>query len=158
MSQTIAEASPSDRPAPRSRILSAALLATTVALGLASRRYASALPSSIATYAGDALWAAMVFWIASLFFPRAGTRTLAIAALAISFSVELSQLYHAPWIDSLRNTRLGALALGHGFLWSDLLCYAAGVAAALLIDKGLLSLAKPRSRNGRAKKAEDENR
>jgi hypothetical protein len=110
------------------------LLATTVALGLASRRYAAALPSFIATYAGDALWAAMVFWIAALLFPRARTRTLATIALGVSFAVELSQLYHAPWIDQLRSTRLGALALGHGFLWSDLLCYAAGVLAATIVD------------------------
>ena len=34
--------------------------------------------------------------------------------------VEESQLYHASWIDSIRGTTLGALVLGHGFLWSDL--------------------------------------
>ena len=156
MSQTNAEDSPTRPPASRSRILTAALLATTIALGLASRRYAPALPSFIATYAGDALWAAMVFWVAALLFPRARTRTLVAIALGVSIAVELSQLYHAPWIDQLRATRLGALALGHGFLWSDLLCYAAGVALASLIDMGLLSLAKPQRRKENAKKTEDD--
>jgi len=46
----------------------------------------------------------------------------------------VSQLYHAPWLDAVRATRPGALALGQGFLWSDLACYAAGVGAAALID------------------------
>ena len=121
-------------PAPRSRLVTAALLLLTIALGLASRRYAAALPQLIAAYGGDALWAAMVFWIAAFIWPRAKTRALAAVALGLSFAVELSQLYHAPWIDAIRATRPGALALGHGFLWSDLVCYAAGVAGAGGID------------------------
>lgn len=143
-------------PAPRSRILTAFLLLLTIALGLASRCYTPALPSFIAAYAGDALWAAMVFWIAAFIRPRANTRTLAAVALGVSFAVELSQLYQAPWINEIRGTRLGALALGHGFLWSDLVCYAAGVALASAVDLGLLSLAKPRRRKENAKKTADD--
>ena len=141
----------------RLRWLTAALLFLTITLGLASRRYAPALPSFIAAYAGDALWAAMVFWSASLLFPRARARTLAAVALGVSFAVELSHLYQAHWIHEIRATRLGALALGHGFLWSDLICYAAGVAIAALIDVVLLSLAEPQRRRGNAKKIADEN-
>ena len=61
----------------RPRLLTAPLLLLTIALGLASRRYADALPQFIVPYAGDALWAAMVFWIAAFIRPRANTRTLA---------------------------------------------------------------------------------
>jgi hypothetical protein len=104
------------RHAPRPRLLTATLLLFTIALGLASRRYAEALPDIVVAYAGDALWAAMVFWIASFFLPNAKTRTLSAIALGVSFAVELSQLYQAPWINEIRATRLGALALGHGFL------------------------------------------
>ena len=70
----------------------------------------------------------------ALLFPRAGTRTLALAALAIAVADEISQLYHAPWIDAIRATRLGALVLGYGFLWSDLACYTAGVVVAACLD------------------------
>ncbi|MCP4945063.1 MAG: hypothetical protein GY924_24190 [Planctomycetaceae bacterium] len=31
----------------------------------------------------------------------------AITAIACAFTIELSQLYHASWIDSLRQTTLG---------------------------------------------------
>lgn len=134
MSQTTAETPPYKRAVPRSRILAALLFATTIALGLASRRDAPALPHIIAAYAGDALWAAMVFWIAAFIRPRANTRTLAASALSVSFAVELSQLYQAPWINEIRATRLGALALGHGFLWSDLVCYVVGIAIAAGVD------------------------
>ncbi len=36
---------------------------------------------------------------------------------------------HAPWIDGIRNTTLGGLVLGFGFLLSDLVCYLVGIAA-----------------------------
>src|ERR1017187_341105 len=48
--------------------------------------------------------------------PRASTRTIAILAMSFSVAVEISQLYHAPWIDSIRHTNLGGLVLGFGFL------------------------------------------
>lgn len=96
--------------------------------------FSSGLPDLIARYAGDVLWGIMVVWLVALSWPRATTRRLGAAALLIAFVVELSQLYRAPWIDALRTHRIGALALGQGFLWSDLLCYAAGVGVAALLD------------------------
>lgn len=110
------------------------LLIVTIALGLASRRFGSELPHVVSKYAGDTLWATMMFWILALAFPRAKTMAVALGALSISFAVECSQLYHAGWIDAIRATTLGALALGSGFLWSDLACYTVGVAIALAID------------------------
>ena len=118
---------------PRSRPLVAALIGMTVLLGLGSRRLGD-LPAFVIAYAGDALWAAMVFWIFAFARPSARTGRLAAAALLFAFAIEASQLYHAPWIDALRNTVPGALVLGQGFLPSDLACYAAGVAAAALVD------------------------
>ena len=49
--------------------------------------------------------------------------------------IEISQLYHAPWIDSIRATTLGGLILGFGFLWSDLICYTVGIVIGAIIDK-----------------------
>jgi hypothetical protein len=127
---------------PRDRRVYTSLVVVTIILGLASRKYAHALPSFVAAYAGDTLWAAMVFFGLALLLPRRSTRALAISALAVAFAVEFSQLYHAPWLDAVRNTRLGALALGQGFLWSDLVCYTVGVAAAAMVDKTLRSRAQ----------------
>ena len=50
-----------------------------------------------------------------------------VLALVFSYLIEISQLYHAPWIDAIRSTALGGLVLGFGFLWSDILCYTVGV-------------------------------
>ena len=122
---------------PRRRVVYAIVLVAIVAAGLASRRFGHFLPSFIATYAGDTLWASMVFVGLGLLFPRASTRTLAIAALGFAVVDEISQLYHAPWIDAIRATTPGALVLGYGFLWSDLACYTVGVVAAACLDKVL---------------------
>lgn len=112
----------------------AALACLTVAAGLASRRYSAALPEFIGRYAGDTLWAAMVFWVLAVLWRRASTSRLAAGAWIIAVAVECSQLYHAPWIDAMRETRIGALILGNGFLWSDLVCYAVGVGIAAGTD------------------------
>lgn len=105
-----------------------------VVIGLASRQFASMLPSFIGDYLGDTLWALMVFVGIGFLFTRWSSQRVAIVALLFSYAIEVSQLYHAPWIDSLRHTRFGGLVLGYGFLWSDILCYTVGVATGFLIE------------------------
>lgn len=117
----------------RSRVVYGLLTLTVVGLGLASRRYGSDWPF-VRVYVGDALWALMVFFGIAFGVNRWSTRTVALAALGFCFGIEASQLYHAPWIDGIRATRLGGLVLGFGFLWSDLLCYVAGVAVGVLAE------------------------
>lgn len=119
-----------------------ALLCLTIAAGLASRHYPALFPGFIARYAGDTLWAAMVFWILALASRRAGTGVLAATAMAIAVAVECSQRYHAIWIDSIRATRIGALLLGSDFSWSDMACYAAGVGIAAALDAYLRAHAR----------------
>lgn len=60
-----------------------------------------------------------------------------VLALVFSYLIEISQLYHAPWIDAIRATALGGLVLGFCFLWSDILCYTVGVLLGIIVD-GLL--------------------
>jgi glycopeptide antibiotics resistance protein len=92
----------------------------------------------VKTYVGDALWALMVFFGFGFTFTRWPTQTVALAAFIFSFGIEISQLYHAPWLDSLRATRAGGLILGFTFVWSDLVCYTVGIAVGVVIDKFLL--------------------
>ena len=106
----------------------------TVALGLGSRAFGSYLPVFVAEYAGDTLWAAMVYWGIGFLFPSARLSRKASGALLFSYCIEVSQLYQADWINAIRGTTLGALVLGHGFLWSDMVCYTVGVGLAVFID------------------------
>lgn len=125
------------RAASRSVPLYLALLALTVLAGLASRRLPDLLPAFVGRYAGDTLWAAMVFWFLALWWRRTATLRLAAGALAIAVAVEASQLYHAPWMDGLRETPMGGALLGRGFLWSDLACYLVGTGMAAFLDRTL---------------------
>ena len=65
-----------------------------------------------------------------------------IISLVLAFAVEVSRLYHAPWIESIRNTTLGGLVLGFGFLWSDLVCYLVGISIGFLLERSVLLAAK----------------
>jgi Protein of unknown function (DUF2809) len=118
------------------------LIGLTVALGIGSRRFAHGLPVFVATYAGDTLWALAVFLLIGLVMPRATPRRVGLLALAFSVLVEVSQLYRAPWIDSIRRTTVGGLILGFGFLWSDLLCYAAGVGLGAVAEAALVRFSR----------------
>ncbi|NDV59807.1 DUF2809 domain-containing protein [Bacteroides sp. 519] len=106
-----------------------------ICLGLASRKFGAMLPTFIAEYSGDALWAAMVYLGLRFLFPSLRMPTTALVALLFSYFIEITQLYQADWINSIRNTTVGALILGHGFLWTDLVCYTVGVILVFIIDR-----------------------
>lgn len=95
--------------------------------GLGSRRYGSHLPSFLAENAGDAFWTALVFCGFSFMIPNAKLATRAALTIGFAYAIEISQLYQAPWINSIRQTTLGGLVLGFQFVWVDLVRYAAGV-------------------------------
>ena len=77
----------------------------------------------------------MGFWLFALAAPRARTVVLGLATVAVAFTIEASQVLHLPWLDALRATQAGALVLGQGFLWSDLLCYGVGAGLAVFVDR-----------------------
>jgi hypothetical protein len=91
----------------------------------------------IATYGGDTLYATLVYLLVGLIWPRAAIRRVGLAALGLCAAVEISQLYHAPWLDAIHATTPGRLVLGSGFLWSDLVCYAVGVVLGVAVDLAL---------------------
>ncbi|HDX9638932.1 TPA: DUF2809 domain-containing protein [Bacillus mobilis] len=111
----------------RNRLLYALFTIFVIILGLSSRKLAFALPQLLNEYLGDALWALMIFTGFGFLFPKIETKKLAFISLLFCYGIEVSQLYHAEWIDSIRATTLGGLVLGYGFLWSDLVAYTIGV-------------------------------
>ena len=119
------------------RIVYLLLAILTMLVGLASRRFRQHLPTFIGEYSGDVLWALMLFLAVSFVLASRPLVQRCIISLVLAFAVEVSRLYHAPWIDSIRNTTLGGLVLGFGFLWSDLVCYLVGIAAGVLADQFL---------------------
>lgn len=139
---------------PRQRLIRFGLIVVVSLLGIASRRFGGYLPALVAAYAGDTLWALAVFLGIGLLMPGARTRTVAALAMAFSAAVEVSQLYHAPWLDAIRQTTLGALVLGSGFARSDLACYAVGVGLGVGIEWAGRAPRVPETRIGRTDRAD----
>ena len=100
-----------NRPSPRNRVLYAGLVLAVIAVGLLWRSSFMPLPQWLSNNGGDALWALMVFVGFGFLMPRASTLMVALLALTFAWSIEFSQLYHAPWIDAVRATLPGRLVL-----------------------------------------------
>lgn len=126
----------------KTRIVWVIAAAVAIIAGLASRRYREYLPSLLADYAGDTLWSLVLFLSISTLMTRWPVLVRATIGLALAFLVEISQLYHAPWIDSIRRTTLGGLVLGFGFLWTDLVCYSLGISIGALAELGIRRLVR----------------
>ncbi len=113
----------------KSRITCFIIICITVVLGLASRYF-----SIIPLFVGDILWATMVYFMVRFLFINKPINFIAAVSLLFSFAIEFSQLYKAPWIDSIRPTLFGRLVLGATFNWGDMICYAVGVGIGVLVS------------------------
>ena len=110
----------------RSRLVYACAVILVIGLGLFTRSRWMPRPSFVAEYGGDTLWALLVFGLVGFLFPAMSTGRAASVAGAFAAVLEFGQMVQAPWLDALRAMLFGRLVLGPGFLWSDLVCYAAG--------------------------------
>ena len=106
----------------------------TVCCGILVRANKQLFPQLINIWLGDALYAFMMFYIIAFFFTCRPAKTKGLTALIVCYGIELSQLYQAGWINTIRHTLPGRLILGSGFLWSDLMAYLAGIGAAFCVD------------------------
>ena len=118
-----------------------AIISAIIVLGLASRKHGE----FIAEYSGDTLWAAMVYCGIRFLFPSLSILKTIVISLLFSYCIEISQLYQADWANTVRNTTLGALIFGHGFLWSDMICYTVGVSLSAVIDSGRIIISQKRN-------------
>jgi hypothetical protein len=107
----------------------------TIVLGLSSRKFSDQLPLLISKHAGDMLWASMVYFGFRFIFNNKSLTWAAGISIIFTFAIEFSQLYQADWIIVLRNTIIGSLILGRGFLTVDLIRYVLGITIAFWMDK-----------------------
>lgn len=107
----------------------AALVLLIIGLGILSRKL-----NCVPLFVGDLLYAMMVFYLIRLVFIDASAEKIALFGLLICFTIEISQLYQASWINDIRQTLPGRYILGQGFLWSDLAAYAAGIGMVYLCE------------------------
>lgn len=108
------------------------LIVANIPLGLATRWAPQYFPDLMRIYGGDVLSATCIFFGIRFLYPITPLWKIGISNYLVCFAIELQQLYQADWAVRFRNTPAGIL-LGHGFLWSDCVCYAVGTLIALAI-------------------------
>jgi hypothetical protein len=108
------------------RWLYAALVVITIPLGLATRWQQQYFPQIVDEYGGDVFAATCIFFGCRLLCPHWSLLKVALLSYFVSVLIELQQLYRAPWAVRFRNITAVGILLGHGFLWSDIVCYAVG--------------------------------
>lgn len=119
----------------RNRLLFCLSPALVMLLGLASRSPAARqLPAVVRNYSGDILWALLVYLLLGCILPKALPHRIAMCAAIFATSIELSQLFQPDWLEHIRNLPGMRLIFGYSFLWSDLACYATGIASGVFID------------------------
>lgn len=117
----------------KQRLAYTLLFFITIPIGLLTRKKPNWFLPFIAKYGGDVLWAALFFFLFRWFFINKPLWKIALYTYFFAVCIEVSELYHAPWIDDIRRTFLGKMILGFGFLWSDIICYAVGVLLAWVV-------------------------
>lgn len=118
-----------------------------ICLGLPSRQMPEYLPDWYVIYAGDFLWAMLIFFLYGLVFDFSGKKACCYA-IATTYLIECSQLFHPAWLEYLRSTTLGALVLGFGFLWSDIVSYTLGIATGTWINRAIIGKPKKEHEDG----------
>jgi hypothetical protein len=124
----------------RNRLVYTVLGALVIISGLAVRSPALDIPPFFAKYAGDALWAVLVFLGFGWLFRSRPTWQVTLMAIVFSCTIEFSQLYHGKWIDRVRQTLFGRLVLGSDFAWFDMAAYLAGILPTALAENAAASL------------------
>jgi hypothetical protein len=109
------------------------LLIAVIFLGLASRHFRFGFALWDKDF-GDSAYAAAVFLVLTIVFPRRHPIVPAIAAMALCTAVEFFKLTGIPaqWAWS----PISRILFGTTFSWGNLICYAVGIAAARLTIPG----------------------
>lgn len=97
-----------------------------VPLGVFSKLYRGPFQEWFNFYFGGLLYE--VFWclIIAAIVPKVSKIKIVIIVLIITCSLEFLQLFHHPFLETIRSTFLGRILIGHSFSWYDFPYYIIG--------------------------------
>lgn len=98
----------------------------------------------IRPFVGDFLVVFLIYFVLRCFFTF-GYKSIAWFTLVFSFTIEIGQYFNLVGLLGLENYKWARIIIGTSFHWLDLLAYALGVAAVMLLDKKWIIDTKPTS-------------
>jgi hypothetical protein len=111
-------------------------IAVIVPVGFLTKFYSGPWESWVNNSLGGILY--VIFWslVFFLVFPRTRVWKITGIVLLTTCVLECLQLWHPPFLESIRSTFLGATLLGNSFSWLDLVHYLVG----FTISSGILHI------------------
>ena len=100
-------------------LLSAVLLGTEIYIGACTHGW-------VRTSLGDILVIPLIYCLVRIFIPRVLPRVMPLIMCGIGFAAEIGQYFKLYELLGFAPHSLGAIILGTGFTWDDLLAYMAG--------------------------------
>ena len=92
----------------------------------------------IGPWGGDVCWAVAAWYLFRCILPQVFAIEIAVLSAGLCIVVETSQLLDVEWLNTLREHHIIRLLIGHGFMWSDLVLYAIGIAIGWVLDTFVL--------------------
>jgi Protein of unknown function (DUF2809) len=121
------------------RQIHAVLIAITVPLGFVTRMTSLPMPALVRDFGGDVLSATCIYFGVRFILETRNLWQCGAISFIVCVLIELQQLITWEPLLRLREDTPMDILLGHGFLWSDLVCYAVGVLMGLAISRYLES-------------------
>jgi len=115
------------------------LLLILIPAGFASKFYDGPLRIYVNDSLGGVLYVVFWIWIFAFLLPQARAGIIAFSVLAVTCGLEFLQLWHPPFLESIRACFLGRTLIGHSFSWLDIPHYFLGA----LVGYGVLRLLRP---------------
>jgi hypothetical protein len=114
-------------PAPVQKAL-AISLAVIIPFGFLTKTYRGPLQAWVEGSLGGVLYEMFWIWLVSFFFPRWRTWIIVVSVLAVTSILEAGQLWHPPFLVSVRRSFIGRTLIGTSFAWLDFPHYVIGCA------------------------------
>lgn len=123
-------------PHRRSRRVRAALIALVlIPIGIGTKLYTGPGAAWVMGNLGGAVYVTFWAFAAVVLRPVWSIRSAALGAFVATSLIEVLQLWHPPFLESLRATVPGQALLGGVFAWMDYPFYALGAFAAVVVGR-----------------------
>ena len=116
-----------------------------IPLGFLTKRYQGPFETWVNNSLGGVLY--VIFWslVVFFFYPAAKPHRITGAMFIVTCMIEVLQLWHPPFLEAIRSTRIGVTLLGNSFAWLDFPHYLLGSLLAYLL---IVRMSEKKARKG----------